>query len=171
MANYSWAWDLPCWLVGRPIVTSFEENWFLSPRSYQLQKASCLGMGLCIYLPFSILPFCSLQTCTQFYHGLCELMCPSALVVSGKCFPGDIQQLWFLKSYLLCLLTDPWTLRKGEWYNNILFRNENFQRFLLSTHCPVVDLCINYFKKQLLCRGLSSALVNVIRSHIIAVFT
>lgn len=82
LANYSLAKDLPSRVAEIPNGTRLEKTLGFG-RGYQSQRASCLGVGLCVHFPFSVLGFLSgLNLCRSWVccHNSCGFPCASALL-------------------------------------------------------------------------------------------
>lgn len=67
-------------VVDGPSEPSMEKIDFPLPRRYQLQIASWLGVGLCVYFFFSVLGLCLVCMLYACHHSLCEFMCGSILL-------------------------------------------------------------------------------------------
>lgn len=61
LPNSYWVWDLSWSVVDIPNVTPLKKTRFPSPKCYQLQIESWLGVGFCIHCPYSLLPSCSVH--------------------------------------------------------------------------------------------------------------
>lgn len=132
-------------MADTPSVIQLEKMDFPSPSKYQLQIVSWLGVGIVSTWPSQCLGFVWLE----FVQVLCMLS-QSLCVNSYLHHPCCVWKTLFVWSPLsplaltvyLLFRIDPWALRDG-FDRDILFRTE----CSLTAHCPVVDLCVNYYNQ------------------------
>lgn len=117
MAIYSWTWGLPLSAVSIPCKTPWEITKFSFESGYQLEIASCWGMGACVYFSFStLIPhlFWTLQS-------LCLLLVSMNLYVPRSCCYWQILFPWGWTSSLtlaifLSALSQAHFQEKKEWF-------------------------------------------------------
>lgn len=109
LASCLWIWDLPRSVVDN---TQWEKTDCLFPRNL-FQIVCGLGVGICIFFPFSVL-----GPCLAWTHILCVLpkslwihVCISPVVFGRNCFLG-VSTLTFIIFASLPLQT----LRRGVWW-------------------------------------------------------
>lgn len=120
-------------------------TYFCFPRSCQLQKASCVGMGLCAYLLFSrilsVLNLCRSCVC---YHSLWEVIC--ALALLGLEDIDSLEPFITFGSYDLSVSTFP---SISELWDKSFDKDWIIQWMLtMSTHCRVLGPYVNCYLPQ-----------------------
>lgn len=101
LISYSWSWGLSWNMVDILSVISLEKAFFSLFQKVSIVIASWLRVGLCIYLPFSMLGFCLTWICAGLVHAasLSVHIRISSSVDESRCFCDVVYQSLDLQSF------------------------------------------------------------------------